>query len=51
MREIAEYCFGMFLGIAHDIGHARLLPALIERFMAFLAIFRADEVGFLLRSD
>ena len=49
MREIAEDSFGMFLRIAHHVGHARLLPAFVERFVTFLAIFRADEMGFLFR--
>jgi hypothetical protein len=44
MREISENRFGMFLWIAHDVGHAGLFPALEQFFVALLAVFRADEV-------
>ncbi len=45
VREVSEYGFGMDLWIAHDIGHAGLLPAVVGLSVAFTAAFRSDKVG------
>ena len=56
VREVAEDGFGMLAGVADDVGHARVLPAVVGVDVAGFADLRTDEVrrygrGWRLRRD